>query len=68
MMLTGRRLRTGFPFIRNKVNEQLPTLSSKDEQVSQIKDAIKKAQQDDIMNAGQRKQNHDKKLTPKDVK
>lgn len=57
-----------FHSIRNKVNEQLPTLSSKDEQVSQIKDAIKKAQQDDIMNAGQRKQNHDKKLTPKDVK
>lgn len=57
-----------FHSIRDKVNEQLPTLSSKDEQVSQIKDAIKKAQQDDIMNAGQRKQNHDKKLTPQDVK
>lgn len=57
-----------FNSIRNKVNTQLPTLSSKDEQVSQIKDAIKKAQQDDIMNAGQRKQNHDKKLTPQDVR
>lgn len=57
-----------FHSIRNKVNNDLPELSSKDEQVSQIKDAIKKAQKDDIMNAGQRKQNHDKKLTPRDVR
>lgn len=56
-----------FKGIKNKVNDDLPKLSSKHEQENQIKDAIKKAQQDDIMNAGQRREKHDKKLTPTDV-
>ena len=56
-----------FDQVKNKINQELPQLSSKNEQLQQIKNSIQKAQQDDIMNQNKIQQEHAKTLKPSDL-
>lgn len=56
-----------FSSIKNKVNAQLPQLTSKNNQINEIKDSVQKAEQDDIMNHQKIKEEHYKTMKPTDV-
>lgn len=56
-----------FNNIKDKVNKQLPQLTSKNNQINEIKDNVQKAEQDDIMNHQKIKEEHYKTMKPTDV-